>query len=177
MKNSMKTRTLALFPCIAFSGALMAQGKLVDRRDQAEGWYLPIECELTANGGKTDGVSVTIYKDNTMVSQLNPKEVGATCKLELDIDNQFTVKFAKEGYREKLVYVDTHLPEGQVEYKKYTCNVNMEPMDKFTHSDPFYLDFPSSIVRWNGDQAAFTHNDEYLSGIQLKMALLGAQLE
>jgi hypothetical protein len=50
-------------------------------------------------------------------------------------------------------------------------------MDKFAHSDPFYLDFPSAIVRWNDGQHQFTHNDEYLANIQLKMALLGAQME
>jgi hypothetical protein len=84
---------------------------------------------------------------------------------------------SKPGYREKSVFVDVNLPKNVVAYSAYKCNVNLEPLDHFAHSDPFYLDFPSAIVRWNDAQHQFTHNDEYLANIQLKMALLGAQME
>jgi hypothetical protein len=154
-----------------------AQGNLVDSRDQAEGWYLPVICNVTANGGKTAAVTVAVYKDNTLVTELPPDPKKSTCELELDINSQYTIIINKVGYRQKTVYIDASLPDQQVKYKQYVCNVDLEPLDKFAHSDPFFLDFPSSIVRWSNDQQAFLHNDQYLADIQLKMALLGAQLD
>ncbi len=173
----MKNRILSISSLVFIASATMAQGKLVDSRDQAEGWYLPVVCDITANGGKTNNVTVTLFKDNEQVTELAPDKHRSSFQLDLDINNQYTIRVQKEGYREKLIYVDTNLPENQVEYKQYVCHLNLEPLDKFTHADQFYLDFPSSIVRWNDDLHAFMHNDEYLSNIQLKVALLGAQLD
>jgi hypothetical protein len=173
----MTTRTLLLVTLSATGLVAQAQGKLIDRRDQADGWYPPVICNVMANGGKTDSLSITVFKDNTIVQELAPARKKSAVQLDLDIDAQYTVRVRKEGYREKLIYVDTHLPADQVEYRAYTCHVNLEPMDRFTHADPFYLDFPSSIVRWSEEKKTFDHNDEYLTDIQVKMALLGAQID
>lgn len=173
----MRIRTLPLLLCPLLISTASAQQTIIDTRDQAQGWYLPVECTVTANGGNTNQVAVTLYKDNEQVVELPPEKKRSSFQLDLDIDSYYTIRVSKEGYREKLVYVDTHLPENQVKYGKYPCYVNLEPMDRFQHSDPFYLDFPSAIVRWNEEKQMFTHSDGYLADIQLKVALLGAQME
>ena len=38
------------------------KGKLVDRRDQAEGWYLPIHGQVMVDGKNVDGYSVELWK-------------------------------------------------------------------------------------------------------------------
>jgi hypothetical protein len=53
--------------------------------------------------------------------------------------------------------------------------VNLEPVEKFKTSDPFYLDFPSAIVRWDEEKKGFYHSESYLSEIQTKAGLLQAQ--
>ncbi len=165
---------------IALAGSLSAQSgkekKLVESRDQAQGWYLPVKGNVTFSGAKAGDFTITVYQDNKELGQVKASRKGAF-NLELDLDNYFAVKVEKEGYLPKLVYFDTHMPEHQVAYPAYICNLNLEPADKFSHSDPFYLDFPSAIVRWNEELKGFYHNEGYLSDIQVKMALLQAQVE
>jgi hypothetical protein len=172
----MQQRYSILLPLLLLGQFGLAQGKIIDRRDQAEGWYLPVICTITANGGKTSDLTVLLYKDNEKVAELQPTSKSAF-ELQLDINAQYTIHVSKPGYREKTVYLDASLPTDVVQYTAYKCFINLEPMDKFAHSDPFYLDFPSAVVRWNEEQRVFTHNDSYLANIQLKMALLGAQME
>lgn len=172
----MEHRYHFLLPLLLLSHFGMAQGKIIDSREQAEGWYLPVICNITANGGKTSDITVKLYKENEKVVELQPTSRSAF-ELQLDLNASYTIQVSKPGYRDKSVFVDASLPPDVVKYSAYKCFVNLEPLDKFAHSDPFYLDFPSAIVRWNEEQHVFTHNVEYLSNIQLKMALLGAQLE
>lgn len=147
--------------------------RLVERRDQAEGWYVPVNGRVTASGGNTRGLTLYVYKDNQLMATIKPKR--GRFQLELDINNVYSFRVTKDGYQEKLVTVDTSLPEGLVEYPAYDCFMNLEPADKFTHSDPFYLDFPSAVVRWDPQQKGFYHSMNYLADIQTKMALLQAQ--
>jgi len=173
-------RLLSSLLMITAAGSLFAQNApkqktLVERRDQAQGWYLPVRGKVTENGAKCKGFTVTVYQDNQLLGQIKPSRKGEF-GLELDLDNFYAVRIEKEGYLPELVYFDTHMPSQQVAYPEYKCNMNLEPLDKFRHSDPFYLDFPSAIVRWNEDLKGFYHNENYLSDIQVKMALLQAQV-
>lgn len=175
----MRIATSLLLLCMA--PAIMAQKApkektLVESRDQAQGWYLPVKGMVTENGAKCKGFTITVYQDNKLLGEIKPKGKGEF-GLELDLDNFYAVRIEKEGFLPELVYFDTHMPEQQVAYPPYKCNLNLEPLDKFRHSDPFYLDFPSAIVRWNDELKGFYHNEGYLSDIQVKMALLQAQVD
>ncbi|MFT3885676.1 MAG: hypothetical protein QM724_09665 [Flavobacteriales bacterium] len=169
----LKHTLMALCLCCA-AGAVSAQSKLVDRRDQASGWYLPVEGKVTASRAKTQEFSVFVYKDNRLLGEVKPKK--GKFLLELDLNEVYSVRLTKDGYQEKLITIDTTMPEQEVQYPAYPCMVNLEPADKFAHSDPFYLDFPSAIVHWNSEMKAFYHSANYLTDIQVKMALLAAQV-
>jgi len=173
----MNIRTIPFISVLAFLPQLLsAQKQLVERRDQAQGWYLPVKTQVTINGGKAKEFSVVLYKDNEQITELPPCKRSAF-ELGLDIDANYTIIIRKEGYLEKMVSIDTHLPESQIKYGPFECFVNLEPADRFAHSDPFYLDFPSALVKWDDSTQAFVHSDEYLADIQLKVALLGAQVD
>lgn len=154
-------------------GTSAAAQRLVDSREQAEGWYVPVNGRVTASGGNAKGLTLYVYKDNQLLATIKPKR--GRFKLELDINNTYSFRVTKEGYQDKLVSVDTSIPEGLVEYPAYDCFMDLEPADKYTHSDPFYLDFPSAVVRWDPQQNGFFHSMNYLADIQTKMALLQAQ--
>lgn len=139
--------------------------------------YLPVECHVTANGGPTDKITLTVFKDNEQAFELSPEKNKSSFLLDLDMDCYYTVRATKEGYREKTVYIDTHLPENEMKYKSTSFGMNLEASDKYAYGDQFYLDFPSAIIQWDGQKKTFAHNDGYLANIQLKMALLGAQME
>lgn len=165
-------KTLLLITTAACLPAF-AQNKLVDRRDQAEGWYLPVHGKVTALGGNTKDLKITVHRDNTQIGEITTRK--GRFMLELDINHTYSITVMKDGYQSKMVSLDTSLPDQEVTYPAYDCFLNLEPAGKFAHSDPFYLDFPSALVRWIPERAAFSHSNHYLTDIQVKMAFLQAQ--
>lgn len=173
MKFAMLLRIVVPIAALSLASAADAQiigGKLVDRRDQAEGWYLPVHGAVLADGKKADEVTVRLYKDNEVVGDL-PVEKNGTFIAELDIDQVFTLLIMKPGYQNEMLTVDTTLPEGMVEYPAYECTVNMDPASKYAGKEEgFYLDFPAAIVRYNAEKGGFYHSENYLGHIQGKLA-------
>lgn len=143
-----------------------AQGKLVDRRDQAEGWYLPVQGQVMAGGKPVNDCSVELYQDNKLLGPVALKKNGKF-EVSMDIDNAYILIIRKEGYEPKMIYVDTTLPEDLVTYPDYMCFVNLVPKMAKTEAN-FYHDFPSAIVRWNPEMKGFYHSENYLSHIQSK---------
>lgn len=169
----MKYTTLLLLT-LFFAPCFVQAQKLVETRDQATGWYVPVKFRITAEGGDPKNVDVKIYKDNELVHEIVRAKSKFT--VNLDLDNAYTIVVIKDGYRTKSVYMDTRVPEQQVQYSAYECAMNLESADKFKHSDPFYMDFPGAIVRWNDKSAAFMPKMDYLTDIQSKIAMLQAQM-
>jgi hypothetical protein len=159
---------------LAAGNSICHAQKLVDERDQATGWYVPVNLKVTVERGKAGRVDVALYKDNKLVQEMQAKKGAAT--LNLDLDNTYSFVISQEGYRPKTVVVDTHVPAQQVEYASFPCFVNLEAADKFVHSDPFYLDFPSAIIRWDESVQSFAPNTGYVADIQSKIGMLQAQM-
>ncbi|HMW95829.1 MAG TPA: hypothetical protein PL010_06125 [Flavobacteriales bacterium] len=162
---------------VLFAGSVMGQSSMRPLRGEAVGLILPVECSVIANGGYTDSLMFTLYRENERMADITPARHKNGFILELDVNSYYTVFVEKNGYRSKSMTFDTHLPEGRMKYKAYKCTINLEAMEKFEHSDPWYLDFPSALVRWDEQKKAFTHSTDYLADIQTKMALLGAQID
>lgn len=165
-----RTLLLATAATLAFHADTLAQaqkGKLVDRRDQAEGWYLPVHGHVTVDGKKADGFDLVLYKDNKELGKLQSK--NGRFELELDIDQFYTVRIIRPGAQEKMLYFDTKLPPDLVNYPDYECFVNLLPPNA-QGVDPFYTDFPSAIVRYDEAQGGFYHSEHYLTHIQTRLA-------
>ncbi len=145
-----------------------AQGKLVDRRDQAEGWYVPVHGQVLIDGEKAADYQLVLYKDNIELGKLQSDKRGRF-ELELDIDAFYMVRIIKDGYQEKIVAIETELPEGLVNYPDYECTVSLQQTAS-KNVDPFYTDFPSAIVRYNAELGGFYHSEHYLTHIQTKLA-------
>ncbi len=169
MKSTVFT-LIALFVAPAFCHAQ----KLVESRDQASGWYVPVNLKVTAGGSKAKNLVIQVYQDNELLQEVHSKKGKFT--LNLDLDNSYTFVLNQEGYRAKSVLIDTHVPVKLVEYSEYECFMNLEAADKFTHSDPFYMDFPGAIVRWNEEAHGFMPSLGYLADIQSKIGMLEAQM-
>ncbi len=175
-----RTRTIALpiranwlpwsllLASITLATATFGQRKLVDERDQAEGWYLPVRGQVLVDGKRSSTYQLEVYRDNKPLGKIPVNKKGGF-ELQLDIDGFYTVRILKEGYQEKMIYVDTHLPPDLVTYPDYELFVNLMPPNA-RHIDPFYTDFPSAIIRWNEDMGGFYHSENYLSHIQTRLS-------
>jgi hypothetical protein len=118
-QRSVGTLPWAILICSMTASTLaFGQGKLVDRRDQAEGWYVPVHGHVTIDGKKAEGYELILYKDNIELGKLAGDKRGRF-ELELDIDQMYTVRIVKAGFQEKMIYVDTKLPEDLVKYPDY----------------------------------------------------------
>lgn len=166
----MKTKTAITLPIagILMSTSILAQGKLVDRRDQAEGWYLPVHGQVLIDGAKADNYQILLYKDNVELGKLQSDKRGRF-ELELDIDASYNLRVIKDGYQEKVIAIETKLPEDLVKYPDYECTVSLQKTAS-TNVDPFYTDFPSAIIRYNEELGGFYHSEHYLTHIQTKLA-------
>ena len=161
---------LILLSCAMFiaSSPVFSQGKLVDARDQAEGWFLPIHGQAYVDGKKVDGYRVELFKENELLGDVALTKRGQF-QLELDVDHTYTVRVTKDGYESKMMLIDTHLPPGLVEYPDYACSINLEPIGTHRNSAEFYTDFPTAIIRWNESMKGFYHSEHYLEHIQTKL--------
>lgn len=158
----------AMSTSVAAQAKGRSKGKLVDSREQAEGWYLPVHGSVTIDGKKADGFDMVLYKDNVELGQLKGDKNGRF-ELELDIDQFYTLRIIKAGYQEKMLYFDTKLPPDLVKYPDYECYVNLQRPNA-QGVDPFFTDFPSAIVRWDETQQGFYHSEHYLGHIQTRLA-------
>jgi len=141
---------------------------IIEKRDQAEGWYLPVHGEVTHEQKKAEGVEVKVFKENKDMGAFTTSKSGKF-DLELDLDGVYTLYIIKPGYQGKMIMVDTHLPENMVKYPAYDCFINLEPENQTSASDPFYLDFPSAIVRYNAELGGYYHSEAYLEHINNKL--------
>jgi len=146
----------------------MGQGKLVDRRDQAEGWYVPVHGRALVDGKSTDGYVVHLYKDNQKMGEIASSKKGRF-ELELDLDQSYTIELVKEGFVNKYIYLDTSLPKDLVQYPAYECTVGLEKKAA-SNIDPFFGDFPSAIIRYNTELRGFYHSEHYYTHLQTKLA-------
>jgi hypothetical protein len=161
-------QALLLLLAMLASGVVFGQRKLVDQRDQAEGWYLPVHGHVLVDGKHTGGTELILYKDNKEVARTTTDKKGRF-QIQLDIDQQFTLLIQKAGFETKMIHVDASLPPALVTYPDYELFANMIPVNA-KNIDPFYSDFPSAIIRWNEEMGGFYHSDHYLTHIQTKLA-------
>ena len=157
-----------LVPALLVPALMSAQGKLVDRRDQAQGWYVPVHGQVLVEGQRAGAYQLVLYKDNVELGKLESDKKGRF-ELELDIDALYTVRIIKDGYQEKMLMLDTGLPKDLVSYPDYECTVSLQKTAS-PNVDPFYTDFPSAIIRYNTDLGGFYHSEHYLSHIQTKLS-------
>lgn len=164
------TKVFCLAICvlgILCSSTVGAQATLVDRRDQAEGWYLPVHGSVMIDGEKATDFKVIVYKDNLETAKVDADKKGRY-HLELDIDANYTVRILKDGYQEKIVLIETFLPKDLVKYPDYACTVSLQKSAS-KNIDPFYTDFPSAVIRYNEELGGFYHSEHYLTHIQTKL--------
>ncbi len=147
--------------------AVLGQKRLVDERDQAAGWFLPVHGRVMVDGARSTDHTVTVYRDNKQLAPVKVDKRGRFM-LELDIDQAYTVRVSKPGYTDKLVYIDTALPKDRVVYPDYEMTFGLLPAGD-TGIDPFYADFPTGIVRWDPEMEGFYHSENYLAHIQSKL--------
>lgn len=129
---------------------------------------MPVHGQVLTEGKRTNGFTVTLYKDNVELGKLDSDKRGRF-ELELDIDASYAVRITKDGYQDKLMTIETSLPKDLVNYPDYECTVSLQK-EASPNVDPFYNDFPTAIIRYNEELGGFYHSEHYLTHIQTKLS-------
>lgn len=168
MKASFPILSAVVVLAFCASTNTFAQSNLVETRDQAQGWYLPVFGQVFAAGEKCEGAEVKVYLDNDELGTFPTSKKGSF-RLELDLDNYYTIEVSKGGMITKRIAVDTHLDEHIVTYPAYDCFVNLSSSDETAGADMDYFDFPAAIVRYDPEMEGFYHSEHYLAHISAKV--------
>jgi hypothetical protein len=173
MKNALRSlytsKLLMLAATLGFQSMTtsFAQGRLVDSRDQAEGWYVPVIGQVLVSGKGDPDCTVEIFRDNKTLGQV-PVQKKGRFEVNLDLDQQYTILVRKDGHATKLIHVDTTLPKEQVTYPAYECYIALVPRSSGAGTG-FYDDFPSAIVRWDPELRGFHHSEDYMAHLQERL--------
>ena len=162
-------RWYTLVMLVFLATATFAQKKgLPEKRDPSMGWYLPMKGQAFADGQRTRACTVELFRDNRMQEKLAVGKKG-DFHAKLDFDAVYTLRITQPGHQTKLIHINTALDESITIYPPYNCLVNLLPIEDGTDIDPFYVDFPSAIVRYDQEMGGFYHSDHYLAHIHTKL--------
>lgn len=131
---------------------------------QGDDNILPVDVSVTANGRPVGQFTVNLYRDNEQILQLQPNKFSAF-KLGLEVGAHYSISVVKEGFHEKLISVNTDVPEEVAGWEPYLCELQLRSLED-ANVTPFYIDFPSALVRWYGRKRGFDHSEHYTQDIQ-----------
>lgn len=143
------------------------KGKADQMRDPALGWFLPVKGQVFEAGVKASGFTVEVFRDNRSERVLPVGKKGDFVA-DLDLDQLFTLKISKPGFKDKWIQLDTSIPKEKMAYPPYALMVNLEPETGLQPSDDLFADFPSAIVRYNEELGGFYHSEDYLAHIHTR---------
>jgi len=164
IKKIARISAIALFVVSSISAFSQNKKSIIDTRDQAEGWYLPVFGQVFEQGSKCEGASVKVYIDNDELGTFPVTKKGSF-RLELDLNKYYTIEVSKDGYVTKRIAVNTMISDDIVNYPAYDCFVNLKADSELKGADMDYFDFPAAIVRYDSEMGGFYHNDHYLTHI------------
>ncbi len=162
----MKTRFLLLIPVFALLS--FKQGNQPFKKDEPFSERitgLQISSFLTYDGKKVTDYSIIIYHDagpNDTVTMSNRKNVS----LLLDYNHNYTLDYVKEGYRDRLVLIDTHVKSG-VEKKNLSFDYEIE-MVKQNEKSNTIDDLPVALISYDANQSKFDYSRKYHNQVRGK---------
>lgn len=163
-------RTLQFFTLtFAVSALFTLPAKAQDAIDSTAklvGYYLDFSGIMTINGEKVSDYTVYIYKDGELADSVfveNRREQF----FELALYHDYAIKFCKSGYKERVILVDTHLPEKfHLTYFTFRYEIEFIPEDESNTFD----DFPVAYITYDKRKRDFDYNRTYHNNVRMQPA-------
>jgi hypothetical protein len=126
---------------------------------------LKISSFLTYHGERMSDYTIIIYKNGTGVDTMNVNGDNSV-KFFIDFDADYCVRFIKKGYYDRVVLVNTRIPESyRNDFYKFDFEIEMIS-DK---SSPNTLaDMPVALVQYDQGENDFINNRDYFRQIRGK---------
>ena len=129
-----------------------------DSLNMRKGYFLDFSGVMTINDQKVSDYMVYIFQDGALRDSFyvtNKREQY----YELPLNHNFALKFRKTGYRERIVLVDTHIPNTEVQ-RYYSFRYSIEFISEDAPANTFD-DFPVAYVTFQKAKKDFDFDRTY----------------
>lgn len=129
-----------------------------DSANVRKGYFLDFSGVMTINDQKVSDYMVYIFQDGALRDSFyvtNKREQY----YELPLNHNFALKFRKTGYRERIVLVDTHVPNAEAQ-RYYSFRYSIEFISEDAPANTFD-DFPVAYVTFQKAKKDFDFDRTY----------------
>jgi hypothetical protein len=148
---------ITLFTCIAAS----ARGHH-DKEDQPN---VELSFKLTDHGKKTGNYYLLLYCDTNAADTFFVKK-GKVTYVQLDYNHNYTLRYIKEGYRDRVVIVNTHMKNGAI-LKDHEFDYEIG-LIKNTDAPNTLADLPVAVIRYDVNHSKFDYSRKYHRQVRKK---------
>lgn len=121
-------------------------------------YFLEISGVMTVNGAKVEDYTVIFFEDGKLIDSFyidNRREQY----FGMEFGHNYALKFVKKGYKNRVLLVDTSLPE-DAHSDNFTFRYSIEFIPKDAPSNTFD-DFPVAFVTYDAKRKDFDYNRTY----------------
>ncbi|MBI3510310.1 MAG: hypothetical protein HY064_06575 [Bacteroidetes bacterium] len=126
---------------------------------------LEISSFLTYNGEKVSDYSMIVYEEGIPVDTFIVTEENKTFVM-LNYDCNYCIRYTKEGFLDRVVLIDTHVPEGE-SFMKHTFDFEIELVSLKDHGNTIG-DLPVAIVEYDTYSNEFLNDRDYFRQVRGK---------
>ena len=128
-----------------------------------------VDGRITDGENKLNGAEVVLFKGNEQTATVKTDK-GGRFKLELEMNQDYSMEFRYEGFVPKRVAIDTRMPKpkpGQeFELEPLVIVISLLEKARYDGAPTDDLDFPFALIKFNKKTLTFQEDTEYTMGMQ-----------
>lgn len=128
--------------------------------------YIGIEGKVFWNKIVLKDYEVLVYEENDSLFKFTVPGKGFS--VDLERDKIYTIQISKGGYFVKRIMIDTKVDRMKKD-EVYEIGFEASLISTIEGVDPYYLDFPSTIIRYDRNAEEFKMSEKYTNHIQSKV--------
>ncbi len=153
MKTLKSYSLLTILFVIAFNSTAQKNNKSLDNA-------LEISGSVLYNDQKTSKYSISIYLDGIKLDSVYTKSKRSK-PFFLDYNKVYTLVFQKENCIDKIIILNTHLPNGCRKMRDETYNFDVEMSQALIKNSPETEDYPVAVVKICKTEKSLKASEEY----------------
>jgi hypothetical protein len=121
---------------------------------------LEISGSVLFNDQRTTKYSISVYLDGVKLDSIFTKK-RKSLPFYLDYNKVYTFVFQKENCTDKIIILNTLLPDGLKKMKDETYNFDVEMSQALIKNSPETEDYPVAVVKINKTERSLEASEEY----------------
>jgi uncharacterized protein YegP (UPF0339 family) len=124
-----------------------------------------------ASEGEDGTCTVELICSNTVMASAVLKNGKKKFRFVLHKNTSYTIRISKQGYRSRLVCIDTRLAEADEDLYDFSFETKLLPEAATQNLNKEYLDLPIARVYYDPKKECFVYDKEYTSRIKKEVVM------